>query len=141
MLPVTLRLSPNRVVRGAYLLLGILSLALGFIGLFLPLMPTTVFILIAVYFFARSSQRLHSFIMDHKIFGPLVRDYQAGLGVPMYAKVLAALGITFSFTLSGALFVKSVGGRLSLIIIGGLIIWYVWSRPTRRAGVGTSVPS
>ncbi|NIR37004.1 MAG: DUF454 domain-containing protein, partial [Actinobacteria bacterium] len=63
-------------LRPLYLVLGLASLGIAFIGIFLPLIPTTGPVLLAAFFFARSSDRLHTWILDHKRFGPFVRDFQ-----------------------------------------------------------------
>ena len=133
---MTAQLSRSKVVRGVYLVVGAASLALGIIGLFLPLMPTTVFILIAAFFFARSSERLHDWITSHRSFGPLVRDFQAGLGIPLYAKVWAVAAIALSFGITMTIAVTSPGGRLALVATAAAICWYVVSRPTRRPASG-----
>ena len=125
-------MSESRVVRGVFFALGMLSLALGFIGLFLPLMPTTVFVLLAAFFFARSSERIHGWIVTNRHFGPLVRDYQAGLGIPLYAKVWAVAAIVFSFGVTMSVLVTSLGGRLSMVAVAIPLIWYITSRPTKQ---------
>lgn len=133
---MTVRVSDNRVVRGVYLAAGLLCLALGVIGLFLPIMPTTVFILLAAFFFARSSERLHSWIVGHPQFGPLISDYQAGLGIPMYAKVWAVGAVGISFGLSTFLFVSKAVGKVAMIMLAAFVIWYIASRPTKRPAPG-----
>lgn len=119
-------------MRVVFLLLGWLCLALGAVGLFLPVMPGTVFILLAAFFFARSSQRVHDRIIRHPRLGPLVEDYQAGKGIPHIAKVLAVTMIIASFSLSMLVFVKSLGGRTALSATAVVIIWYIVSRPTKE---------
>lgn len=56
--------------------LGILCVALGVLGIFLPLLPTTPFLLLAAFLFARSSDRLHSYLMNHKILGEYISNYE-----------------------------------------------------------------
>jgi uncharacterized membrane protein YbaN (DUF454 family) len=129
---MTAQLNRSRVVRGVYVVAGVASLLLGLIGLFLPVMPTTVFVLIAAFFFARSSERLHSWIVGHGVFGPLVSDFQSGLGIPLYAKVWATVAIMAGFGTSMALFVANLGARMVMTATAVLIIWYVLSRPTKK---------
>jgi uncharacterized membrane protein YbaN (DUF454 family) len=129
---VTAQIHSSRALRVVFLVLGWLCLALGVVGLFLPVMPGTVFILLAAFFFARSSQRVHDSIIRHPRLGPLVEDYQAGRGIPRPAKVLAVTMIIASFALSMVVFVKSLGGRTAMAATAAAIIWYIATRPTKE---------
>jgi len=64
------------------LVIGWLFIVLGVLGIFLPLLPTTVFILLAAYCFSRSSERFHNWLLEHKYFGEILQTYQSGLGMP-----------------------------------------------------------
>lgn len=79
--------------------LGWLMLALGIIGVVLPLMPTTIFLILAVWFFARSSPRLEAWLLGHPRFGPPLVAWRAAGAVPRRAKVAACLGMTIGFAL------------------------------------------
>ena len=67
--------------------IGLLSLLLGFIGIFLPLLPTVPFVLLSVYLFARSSPRLYNWIMNHKVIGKYIRSYKEDKAMPLIAKI------------------------------------------------------
>lgn len=122
----------SRALRGLYMVLGGVCLVLGLIGLVAPVLPGTVFILLAAFFFARSSERVYGLIIDHPRLGPLVHDYQAGLGIPMKAKLTAVLAIALSFSFSMSFFVKGLAGRVAMVAIGAAVIWYIVSRPTKN---------
>lgn len=68
---------------------GTLSVALGIIGIALPVLPTTPFLLLAAFLFARSSKTLHHWLMNHRIWGNYLRNYTLGKGIPMGIKVWA----------------------------------------------------
>lgn len=70
-------------------IIGVLAVLLGIIGIFLPLLPTTPFLLLAAACFARGSDRMHRWLMEHRMFGSYLRDYYEGRGIPARAKVLA----------------------------------------------------
>ncbi len=70
-------------------IVGVVAVLLGVIGIFLPLLPTTPFILLAAACFARGSERMHNWLLNHGLFGRLLRDYEAGRGIPARAKVVA----------------------------------------------------
>lgn len=91
------RFSPRRWL---WIGFGTLCIALGTLGLFLPLLPTTVFILIAAFAFARSSPALHDWIMAHKVFGPMIRNWNEHGAIPTKAKILTVISILASFGLS-----------------------------------------
>lgn len=69
--------------------LGVISLTLGIIGAFLPLLPTTPFVLLAAYLFAKSSDKFHQRLLNHRIFGQLIRDYNEDKSIPVHAKAIA----------------------------------------------------
>lgn len=123
----------RRSVRAVYMALGFLSLAVGLVGVALPLIPTTGPVLLAAFFFARSSERFHGWLVNHKRFGPGIRDYQAGLGIPARAKATAVVMILVTFGISMAFVVKAWQGRAVLVAVGIGIIWFILSRPTNRS--------
>src|SRR2546430_2529399 len=75
--------------RVLYVSLGLFFVALGVIGVVTPLLPTTPFILLAAYFFARSSTSLHDWLLRSRLFGGLIRDWQRHRGVRLKVKVVA----------------------------------------------------
>jgi uncharacterized membrane protein YbaN (DUF454 family) len=120
----------NPALRYLWLGLGLFFTGLGFIGAFLPVMPTTVFLLIAAYFFARSSRRFYNWLLNNPIFGQLIRDWRAGLGIPLRAKVMAitviALTIGYSVYRVPLLWLKLV-----LLLTGVTLSLYLITRPTK----------
>ena len=77
--------------RGLWLLGGALSLLTGIVGIFLPLLPTTPFVLLAAFCFSRGSQRCETWLLQHPRFGPMVRGWRANRAVPLRAKQLATV--------------------------------------------------
>lgn len=88
--PPPLRLQPSRPLRWLLQAVAWLCLALGIAGVFIPGMPTTVFILLAGWAAARSSERLHARLWQHRLFGPMLQDWAAGGRVSRRAKWSAA---------------------------------------------------
>ena len=125
------RVSKNALVRFVWLVLGLLFTGLGFLGYVLPGLPGTVFILVAVYFFARSSPRFYNFLLNNRVFGGLIRDWRAGLGLPLRAKVLAVTLIVLSIG-SSLLFIDVLTIRLLLVLCGVGVSAYLLTRPTKR---------
>ncbi|AKG18183.1 membrane protein [Moraxella bovoculi] len=79
----------NRLVRWVFFLLGFAFVGLAILGAVLPGMPTTVFILLAGYCWAKSSERFYGWLMHHKIFGKMLRDWEERRAMPRFAKYLA----------------------------------------------------
>jgi uncharacterized membrane protein YbaN (DUF454 family) len=117
-------------VRQGLLALGWVCVALGIAGLFLPVMPTTIFLLIAAWAFSRSSHRFHRWLYEHPRLGRSIRDWHAHRVIPVRAKVLAVAMMTASVTVL-AVFVHAhwalpvaVGALLSGIAA------YILTRPS-----------
>jgi len=107
---------------------GVLSLTLGVIGAFLPLLPTVPLVLLAAYCFARSSDRLHNWLLTHPLFGKILRDFESGKGVQRRIKVRAIVLIWLSMGLSGWI----VGRPMVYVILAliGLAVSYnIWRLP------------
>ena len=109
--------------------LGILCLALGTIGLFLPLLPTTPLILLAAWCFSRSSPRLHRFLLNNKLFGPLIENWMKHGAISLKAKIASTLVIVpfFAYTILFASIPNFAGYLLVLIAI--TLLGFIWSRP------------
>lgn len=90
----------NPAVRLALLAVGWLSVALGVIGIFLPVLPTTPFLLLAAACFMRSSRRFYLWLVLHPRLGPWIRDYLEGQGIPRKAKIYAIVLMWSSIALS-----------------------------------------
>eukprot|EP00439_Symbiodinium_sp_Y106_P089369 s1_g1905.t1 len=113
--------------------LGWVCVALGAIGIVLPVMPTTVFLLVALWAFARSSPRLHTWLIENPYFGPYITDWERDRIIPVRAKILAVTMMTAS-----ALWL-ALGTDAPLIVVFGVIsiligvASYVVTRPSQPA--------
>jgi len=91
MSPHTVKIKTSKLARISWLIGGSISVSVGLIGIIVPGLPTTVFMLIAAACFYRSSQRFYDWIISHKLFGHHVKNYREGKGMPKRAKVMAFL--------------------------------------------------
>jgi hypothetical protein len=114
-----------------YITVGWLFLGLGFIGIFLPLLPTTPFVLLAAFCFSRGSTTLHRWLLEQKTFGPMIRDWnQHGiirLRVKWTSAILIVLMIGYP-VLFGPL---SRPIKIGLVMVGIGVIGFIWSRPSQ----------
>jgi len=121
----------GRIRRSLLVAVGIVSIALAVLGIFLPLLPTVPLLLLAAACFARSSPRCHAWLREHRHFGPVLAAYQDEAGIPRRAKVTALLLIWTSITLS-MLFLVEVGWvRLLLLAIALAVTLYLLRLPVR----------
>jgi uncharacterized protein len=124
----------GRAARLAYLGLGIACVGLGIIGAFLPVMPTTVFLLIAVWAFSKSSTRLERWLLEHPRWGKRIREWREHRTIPLPVKLTAwgsmAASLTVMFVIeAGPIAITSAG---VFMLIGAV---YIASRPSHpRAG-------
>jgi hypothetical protein len=135
---MTGRVSTSPFARRIFLALGFFFLGFGIVGIVLPLVPTTININLAAYFFGRSSQRWETWVLEHKRFGPLVRDYRSGLGIPLKAKVWAVGLIALTFTISIVFIIELLAARLVLVGLAVAVSTYILTRPTKRVRVTTA---
>lgn len=115
-----------------YLLLGHIFLMLGILGAFLPVLPTTPFLLLSAFLYSKSSPRLHNWLMSHKYLGPPLTDWHErgviGIKAKIIATIMLVLVIVFRIaTLEISIWVK---GFVTVVLIGVLV--FIWSRPSHR---------
>ncbi|MFN3809206.1 MAG: YbaN family protein [Roseateles asaccharophilus] len=120
----------RQLLRLCWLLGGFASLALGVLGIFLPLLPTTPFVLLAAFCFSRGSARYEAWLLNHPRLGPVVRDWRATRAVPLRAKQLATVMMTLSSIWAGYT-LPLAWCWLPAAGCAAVAAW-LWSLPTRR---------
>ncbi|MFT7409987.1 MAG: uncharacterized membrane protein YbaN (DUF454 family) [Oleispira sp.] len=119
----------NKAVKGFLLFVGWLSVVLGVIGIFLPVMPTTPFLLLAAGCFMRTSPKFYHWLVGHPRLGKYLVYYLEGKGIPLKAKVytIAMMAISMSVT---CYFVPITAVRVLLPLVGVLVTLYIVRQPT-----------
>ncbi|MDD0851932.1 YbaN family protein [Halobacteriovorax sp. GB3] len=112
-----------------FLALGWICIVLAVIGIFLPLLPTTPFLILAAFLFSKGSERLHAWLLNQKTFGPIIRDWHERGAIKPKAKILSTFLIVtfFSYTLifvNVALWIKVIVFLTGLAVLG-----FILSRP------------
>ncbi|MGE4429524.1 MAG: YbaN family protein [Sphingobium sp.] len=123
----------GRAVRVGWLILGLCCVVLGIIGAFLPLMPTTIFLILAAGCFTHSSPRLEAWLLNHPRHGPALRAWRAEGAIPRRGKQAACLGMAVGYVLFWLL--CRPGLLLASGVAAALIACAAWiiTRPLPRA--------
>jgi uncharacterized membrane protein YbaN (DUF454 family) len=129
-------IKPGRLhaaARYGWLALGFFFIALGVVGALLPLMPTTIFLILAAGCFARSSPRLEAWLLHHPRFGPTLRAWRRDRAIPRRAKLMACTGITAGYVI----FLTTARPHLPLALLVAAAMsgcaLFILSRPTATA--------
>jgi uncharacterized membrane protein YbaN (DUF454 family) len=121
--PTTLRL--------ALQVFGVLCVIAGIIGVFVPLWPTTIFMILALWAFARSSPRLHNWLLTHRRFGPPLQAWERHGAIPAWAKLLAVVSLAASLGIVAV----SVHSHLVVGIVAAffaILVLYILTRPNAK---------
>ncbi len=122
----------NRLTRVLLIIAGWLLVALGVIGIFLPVMPTTIFLIIAAACFARSSERFYDWLINNKYLGKFIRDYREHGGMPVRAKIIAILMLNIAIGYSALFAVDPLWLKILLFTIAVSVTIYILSIKTLR---------
>lgn len=112
-----------------FLLLGHLCIALGILGIFLPLLPTTPFVIAASACYLRSSERFHRMLHESKSFGPALRDWEQSRSISARAKVIAIATIVVTMAFSVAM-IPILAVQVVVITIEIIVSIFILTRPT-----------
>ena len=122
----------KQIIKTIYLLVGLISLAFGIIGAFLPVLPTTCFVLLAAFCFSKSSTTMHNYLLNHPVVGKAVQKWEENGVIPLRIKVIATsvMLITVSYPLFFMAFDMLWKIAISVVIAFALI--YIWTRPSEE---------
>ena len=120
--------SPSGPLRKVYFVLGALSLVLGFIGAFLPIMPTAPFVILSAYFFSRSSKKMEHWLKSHKWFGPPILRWENSGAIHPYHKATAVVMLFGSLGLMYIIGIDKMAYLVAAAVIAAAMIFII-SRP------------
>jgi hypothetical protein len=123
----------RRGERAALVLVGTIALALGIVGILLPLLPTTPFLLLAAACYARGSERLHDWLLNSPVLGQYIRDYRERRAIRLRAKV-AAIVTLWLFVGIGIISADAVWLRILLAAIAAGVTVHLLSLRTITTG-------
>ncbi len=126
-------ISGSPLVRGIWIVVGLVLVAIGGVGIVVPGLPSTIFFILAAAAFSRSSARLEGWLLGLPVVGRMVGDYRAGLGMRRRAKIMAVSMIVIAVGISTGLAIKSWTPRAVVLAAGAVGVAYVsWRVPTRE---------
>lgn len=125
---VRLELKKNKIVRALYMTGGTISLALGIIGIFVPGLPTTPFVLLSAALYAKSSEKLYNWLLENKFLGPRIKNYQRQKGVTLKGKyriiaLMLSMVLISSFLILKILVLKII--IISAGVIGAIVVRFI----------------
>jgi len=115
-----------------FITFGTVFVILGVIGIFVPLMPSTIFLLIGASCYARGSQRFYSWLMNNRWLGGMIRDYRGGRGIPLRQKLLTMIILWMTIGSSAYFFIENGWVKVLLICIAMGVSLHLIILKTRR---------
>lgn len=107
---------------------GVFFVVLAFVGAFLPLLPTTPFLLVAAACFAKSSPRMHKMLLDNKVFGPMIYHWQQTRSIPKRAKVIALSSIAVA-TVWSCYILPTLVLKIFVLVLVAWPVFFLWRLP------------
>ena len=124
-------LSKTSMMRLFYIGLGWFFFAIGIVGVLLPVLPTTPFMLLALWCFSKSSVRFHTWLYQHRFFGPALQQWEQEKVIPLPAKIMATVMMLISFTF----LIFSQKLQLEILVLIGLLmsygLWFIHTKPSK----------
>lgn len=120
------------LIKAFLIIIGSTSLLLGIMGLFLPILPTTPFLLLSAFCFSKSSDNLYRKLLGNKYFGSYIRDYQEGKGIPKRVKTFALITLWTAIGFSIFFLIDSILFKSLLIIVATAVTIHILSVKTKK---------
>lgn len=129
---IVIKTSTRKFVRAFFFIIGSISLALGGIGIILPVLPTTPFLLLALACYFRSSQRMTQWILTNKYFGKYIKNYREGKGIPLKTKLFAIVTLWVTIVYSAFFIIPLWIVQIVLFIVAIAVTLHLIRLPTYR---------
>lgn len=113
---------------------GTISVVLALVGIVVPLLPTTPFLLLAAACYARSSDRFHRWLLSNRLFGSYIRNYREGRGMPAREKAVTLVLLWLTILVTAILFLEVWWGRLILLAVAAVVTSHILRIKTARPG-------
>lgn len=120
-----IRLARNPVTRWIFIISGVVLVGIGVLGIFLPLLPTTIFFLLAAWCFARSSEKYYVWLHTNRFFGKYLASYRSGKGMTLWSKVFTLAFLWIGIISSAVFFTENLYVRILLMAVAVGVTWHL----------------
>jgi len=120
------------MLKQLFLITGTVSISLGFVGLFLPVLPTTPFVLLSLYLFSKGHPEKVQEVLNHPRYKPYIKDYISIDGIPLKAKIRVLIVLWASISFSIIFFIQSLYLQLIVLTSASLVTIYILTRKTKK---------
>ena len=122
----------NNSLRYLLIIAGTIFLGFGFIGIFLPILPTTPFLLLSAACYARSSKRFYDFLMNNRFFGNYIKNYHEGRGIPLKIKIFTISLLWITILLSIYYYINNYLIEIILMIVAFGVTIHIFTIKTYK---------
>lgn len=123
---------PNKFKKGLFVVAGTVSLGLGFVGIVLPVLPTTPFLLLSAACYYKGSERLHRWMLDNRLFGDYLRNYKEGKGIQPRTKIFTLILLWSVISFSALFMLNNVIIQIILFAIAIGVSIHIIALPNLR---------
>ncbi len=127
-----IKISQNPVIRWSLAISGLILVGVGILGMFLPILPTTIFFILAAWCFARSSERFHIWLHNNRLFGKYLRNYRSGNGMTVNSKIFSIAFLWIGILASAIWATHNLYIRILLIAIAVGVSWHLLAIKTTK---------
>lgn len=124
-------LKRSRVVRGFFIAAGFMFVGIGLVGVVMPVLPTTPFMLLAAACFARGSERFYQWLLNNRTFGPTIQEWRRHRSIPYRTKIFAIALMSLTLAASIVFFVEDGYVQTGLAVFGVVLAGWLWLIPSR----------
>lgn len=117
----------NQIIRAILLITGTISLVIGIVGIFIPLLPTTPFLLITAACYARGSDRFYNWLLCNKLFGNYIKNYREGKGIALNVKIISLFLLWTTILFSVVFVVSALLIKIILITIAIAVTIHIFT--------------
>jgi len=123
---------PSKFKKGLFIVAGTVSLGLGFVGILLPVLPTTPFLLLSATCYYKGSERLHRWMLDNRLFGDYLRNYKEGKGIQPRTKIFTLILLWSVISFSALFMLNNVIIQIILFAIAIGVSIHIIALPNLR---------